>query len=62
MPRQTSGRRSRGGLLAPVLALMVGGAGLGESRQAPAATARVVVAEYDGIIHPVADEFFGEVL
>jgi membrane-bound serine protease (ClpP class) len=51
-------------LIAPWLAcaLVLCAAGVGESRQAPAATNHVVVAEYDGIIHPIADEFFGDVL
>ena len=41
---------------------MLGAAGVGESRQTPAEANRVVVAEYEGIIHPIADEFFGDVL
>jgi membrane-bound serine protease (ClpP class) len=51
-------RRAAAWLLA---AIAIGGGALA-SQSVPASTDAVIVVEYDGIIHPIAAEFFGEAL
>jgi membrane-bound serine protease (ClpP class) len=47
---------------AVLLAWIAGVAGLIAAQSAPASSDSVIVVEYDGIIHPIAAEFFDEVL
>jgi membrane-bound serine protease (ClpP class) len=54
--------RRRSGAAVVLAGLTVCAPGSGAQREAGVGTGSAVIAEYDGIIHPIAAEFFGDVL